>query len=277
MKNNLRLSILVVVVVCGIYSIESYAQNNQYKRPKPNRQRTESVVGKAKSDTKSDSATATKDSKKEEKVDIKDIENQYWSPKDTEFHVVQNRRYAKDKRFFTSLSFGGTIGDSYTKGNVYSLGIGYFFNEQYGVELMYSQFSIQSSDATNTYRSMGGTAIGLNLPNYFAGAGFVWMPIYAKLSLFEKKIIYFDMAFTPVIGVTSVSQQQLAGVTTAGPYFTYGIDVSQHFYLDEHFAIRADFKTRWYNQTVKPYSGASADINNTQTSQSLNLGVVYWY
>ncbi len=255
-------------------ALSTFAQDSKYKRAK--KPSVDPVTAAA---SPAPNASGKDDkSKKDEKVDVKEIENQYWSSKDTEFHVVQNRRYTKDKRVFASVEFGSLIGDSYTKGNAYSLDVGYFFNEQSGVQLMYTDYVVQATDAVYTYRNLGGTAVGLNFPTSYVGAGYVWMPIYAKLSLLEKKIIYFDMAFTPSIGATSVSQQQLSGAIAAGPYMTFGFDVSQHFYLDEHFAIRLDFKTRWYTQTVKPYvSGASADQTSSITNQSLNLGIVYWY
>ena len=40
-----------------------------------------------------------KTSATEEKVDISDLEQKYWAPKDVEFNVVQNRLYSKAGRF----------------------------------------------------------------------------------------------------------------------------------------------------------------------------------
>jgi uncharacterized lipoprotein NlpE involved in copper resistance len=43
--------------------------------------------------------TESKSSKKDDKVDVKDLEERYWTAKDTEFKVVQNRLYTKEKKF----------------------------------------------------------------------------------------------------------------------------------------------------------------------------------
>ncbi|MEO0335372.1 MAG: hypothetical protein AAF202_03205, partial [Pseudomonadota bacterium] len=41
-----------------------------------------------------------------DRVDISDLENKYWAPKDTDFKVVQNRLYTKEKRFSLSTGIG---------------------------------------------------------------------------------------------------------------------------------------------------------------------------
>jgi hypothetical protein len=52
-------------------------------------------------------ATASPSPNPDKKVDISDLENRYWTAKDTEFSVVQNRLYTKAKRFSVTLQ-GGT-------------------------------------------------------------------------------------------------------------------------------------------------------------------------
>src|ERR1700722_15225129 len=50
----------------------------------------------------------------DKKVDISDLENRYWTAKDTEFNVVQNRLYTKAKRFSVTLQGGTNLSDTYT-------------------------------------------------------------------------------------------------------------------------------------------------------------------
>src|SRR5665213_1189165 len=50
----------------------------------------------------------------DEKVDISDLENKYWAPKDTDFSVVQNRTYSKEHRWFFSAQYGIPVSDSYS-------------------------------------------------------------------------------------------------------------------------------------------------------------------
>src|SRR4051794_14929352 len=52
----------------------------------------------------------------DKKVDISDLENKYWAPKDTDFSVVQNRTYSKDHKFIASLQYGIPINDSHSDG-----------------------------------------------------------------------------------------------------------------------------------------------------------------
>src|SRR5690349_4976024 len=53
-----------------------------------------------------------------EKLDVSDLENKYWAPKDTDFSVVQNRTYTKEHKLFLSGEFGPDItGGNYLSGN----------------------------------------------------------------------------------------------------------------------------------------------------------------
>src|SRR4051812_27159079 len=72
--------------------------------------------------------------KKDDKVDISDLENKYWAPKDTDFSVVQNRTYTKDKRFFGTLHFGRPVNDQWSSGNVFGVSGNYFWSERFGVQ-----------------------------------------------------------------------------------------------------------------------------------------------
>src|ERR1700731_3336923 len=54
--------------------------------------------------------------KPDDKVDISDLENKYWAPKDTDFSVVQNRTYTKAHRFALSALIGPIVNDPYSTG-----------------------------------------------------------------------------------------------------------------------------------------------------------------
>ncbi len=73
------------------------------------------------------------EAKKDEKLDITDLEQKYWAPKDTDFSVVQNRTYTKAGRVALSLS-GPIVNDPFSSGYNPSVKVNYYFSERYGVE-----------------------------------------------------------------------------------------------------------------------------------------------
>ena len=81
---------LLAMVLCLGLGVQANAQSDQYKRAKP--KASKKAAGKS-----------SKKATKTDKVDISDLEQKYWAPKDTDFSVVQNRTYTKEKRFTFSL------------------------------------------------------------------------------------------------------------------------------------------------------------------------------
>ena len=189
------------------------------------------------------------------KVDISDLENKYWAPKDTDFSVVQNRTYTKEKRFFLSLQYGIPVSDSYNAGAYYSFTGNYFISERQGIQINYMRADLHPSsavsDLANNYASGVYPDHGTNTG--YIGAGYNFVPFYSKMSVMGKKIIYFDMAFTPTLGYTMYDQDKLHG-DQGQKALTYGLDVTQFFFFTDHVALRVDWKNEWYTQDVVKYS-----------------------
>lgn len=223
-----------------------------------------------------DKAKATPD---KDKVDISDIEKKYWAPKDTDFTVVQNRTYSKEKRFSVAAQYGVLVNDPYSEASVLGVHANYFFSERYGAELMYYSYEPEDNDNIDQLEELG---VGGAKPNHnkikqFYGAGFNWVPFYAKMSFLGKSIIYFDMAFTPVIGMTNYDQQ-----TDLGPQnksaLTYGLDVTQYFFFSKHLAVRVDLSNRWHTEEVVKFrSPAGAKLNDNFTNTTTLMLGMTWY
>src|ERR1019366_2180289 len=82
--------------------------------------------------------------------------------------------------------------------------------------------------------------------------GYNFGPFYSKMSFMGKKILYFDMAITPTVGFTKYDQI-LQNASASETAFTYGIDLTQYFFLSNWFAVRVDWKNQWYTQKVEEY------------------------
>lgn len=201
-------------------------------------------------------ATVPGAKKSDDKVDISDLENKYWAPKDTDFSVVQNRTYTKDGRYFLTLHGGVPVNDQWSQGNIFGLSLNYFISERMGFQLTYLKGGLKNNQAVDDVARYGsGIQPDHGRFNGYTGIGYNIVPFYAKMSFWGKKIIYFDMAFTPTIGVTDYDQIMEGGNTTKKGAFTYGIDLTQYFFFTNYFAIRADLKNQWHSEEIVRYRG----------------------
>ena len=213
----------------------------------------------------------------EGKLDVSDLEKKYWASKDVDFSVVQNRAYAKTGRFSLTGQYGYFVNDTYSDISAYRLGVNYYFSERYGIELNYQSFDAVNSKSTSAFLSQyGGVMPNHNKPQSYYGVSFNWIPIYAKMSLLNSNIIYFDMAISPGIGITNSQQQvQNSYPTVSAP--TFSLDISQHFFLSKWFALRFDFQNRWFNEEIKDFRTQRTTSSDMNHSSALMGGFQFFY
>lgn len=233
-------------------------------------------------DTKRESSpskvTKAKDEGKDsEKLDIQGLEQKYWAPKDTSFSVVQNRAYTKENRFSLSLQYGPIINDAFNEGYNLGLKTNYFWDERKGVQLEYVSFNVKDNSTVRGFSSQySGVRPNIGRVKSMWGVGYNWVPIYAKMSLLGQRIIYFDMAFTPVLGMMSYEKTTKHG-DLSDSSLTYGLDITQYFFLSKHIAIRADLQNRWWSEEVLNWTSGTKEKTQTTNSTVFFLGVTYYH
>lgn len=233
-----------------------------------------------------DNKPAARDS---DKLDIKKLEQKYWAAKDDDFSVVQNRRYVKADRFYLSAAAGIPFNDPYSEGSIVGASLGYFFNERWGLEASYQSYDLKRNDAVSQFESTYGVMPNHNVlkANYFLSG--TWVPFYAKMSVVDKAIIYFDMGLSFGIGNLEYEIAQKEGNLTENT-MAYRLGIFQQIFFSEHFAIRADLVNTWSDQKKMrfyapgtPIPGGttgpgdrdlgSENVNDT----SLMIGITYWH
>lgn len=224
-----------------------------------------------------------------DKLDIQKLEQKYWSAKDDDFSVIQNRAFQKEKRAFLSLNYGIPFNDPNSVGSLMGLNLGYFFNERFGVELNYVNANFGFNDTVDYFKKRYGV-----LPdhNTFKSAQTImgyWVPIYAKMSLLDKKIIYFDMGLGVGVGTTTFDQNSctvvencksgtgLEGITKSSKSSShYSFSIMQQFFLSEHWAIRIDLINRYTNES-RVNSTNGQDIGSKMVNDTaFQFGVTFW-
>ncbi len=222
----------------------------------------------------------------DKKLDISDLESKYWAPKDTDFSVVQNRTYPKERKFFISPQFGFLVNDQFSEGTAFGLSANYFFSERYGIQLSGLTTDLElnkaNKDLARLSQEAGAQANHGELVSTYS-VGFNWVPFYAKMSVLGKRIVYFDMAFTPTIGLSQYDQVVETG-NKRQQALTYGFDVSQYFLFSKWIAARVDLKNQWRNEDVVQFRGngvntiTGAKVSSKTTHDTLfMLGLMFFW
>jgi len=107
------------------------------------------------------------------------------------------------------------------------------------------------------------------------GINAIWTPIYAKMSLFDKKIIHFDMGLTFGLGQYSYESIYNTGGTNesgrAASSVGYNIGIMQQFYFSENMAIRVDFNNTFSTQDTVLYDDTTGAKHGTKNINDTSL------
>ena len=73
-----------------------------------------------------------------------------WLDPDKEVYVLQNRKFRKKRSLFLNLGFGKDISESFVDSTQIQGRVGFFFKEDYGLGLLYSQNRGKDSDSAES-------------------------------------------------------------------------------------------------------------------------------
>jgi outer membrane beta-barrel protein len=223
-----------------------------------------------------------------DKLDVQALEQKYWTAKDDDFSVVQNRAFSKKGKYFGGLHYGVAINDPYYTGSYLGASGGYFFNESWGVEGTYKSTNFTKSRSFKDILDLGGGPKANEALSQI-GVNAIWTPIYAKMSLFDKKIIHFDMGL--VLGMSQFTYDSIydrdgtaGGTTLDGKKSSsvgYSIGIMQQFYFQRFLAIRVDFINSFSTQDTlvfkdNPSTTKAGTKNISDTSLIIGLTIFDW-
>lgn len=213
-----------------------------------------------------------------DKIDLKKLEDKYWSAKDDEYGVIQNRTFAKTGKFYGSLVYGPLINDSFAKSRAAGGMLGYYLNEDFGIELSYLTYDSKKNDNVVNIEALGGA------PNYALlksnkALSISYTPFYAKMAFMNMAILYFDMGFTLGAGMTDYEIQKVlqngvgvdvpANETKSTPHIELG--VMQQLFINKNLAFRLDIKNTFYSQKVQQYKPTTPTLESTRTESTKNV------
>lgn len=214
-----------------------------------------------------------------EKLDVQKLEQKYWSAKDDDFTVVQNRAFPKEKRFYLNLTGGIPLNDPYSTGTIYGLNLGYYFSERLGLEFAYKKMNFSNNESTGTFITEKGAIPDFNRLTGSKYFNLTWVPLYAKMSWLDRKIIYFDMGLQLGLGQVDYAIQKDSGNESKSGA-SYALNIMQHFFFSEHFALRLDYTNTWTREErFRYYTSLPGDRTlptKTINDSSLMIGLTIW-
>ncbi len=228
----------------------------------------------------------------QDSVDIKKLEEKYWTSKDDEYGVIQNRTFTKAKKLYASLAYGPLINDPYAQSRVLGLMGGYYLSEDFGIEFSYFNYSSKQNDTVSAYETQfGGAKPDFNLIKSSKTLSVIYSPFYAKMSFMNKSIMYFDMALTAGLGLSDYEIQKVnkdglgnksqANDLKSSPHLELGL--MQQLFINQSVALRLDIKNSFYKQDTRQYEigigaaestrlGSSKTVNDT----TITIGLTYF-
>ena len=103
----------------------------------------------------------------------------------------------------------------------------------------------------------------LNNPKSFYGAEVTFSPLYGKLSVLGKAIIYYDLYFMLGAGLTD---------TDSGKYFTPTFGIGQQIYIAKWLAFFVDFRLLTFKEDIYAPKTSTVALSRTNWSNTVTTG-----
>ncbi len=207
-----------------------------------------------------------------------------WLDPEKKIYVLQNRRYRKAGNPQLYVLGGISLGDTYRTVYQVQPRLGYWFNEDFGIEGFYSS---RFHSVNNSYRALeqaiesGGVAKSPYIREVKSQLGvlFNWAPWYAKINVFNS-IIYFDWYFSVGAGVlsTDIGPKTKEDAVSAPDWkseslFAVYLGTGQLFHLSERWMVRLDALGHFYSASIYGGLPGAPTDKSIFSDFALNLGL----
>lgn len=202
-----------------------------------------------------------------------------WLDKDKEIYVLQNRKFRKVERFYVGFNGAKTTSGVFIDSYGASGRAGYFFREDWGLELAYGKNSGDINNTARGVREQGAVPYYRKIDSYM-GAMLMWSPFYSKINTFNK-ILYYDWIFG--LGVAQIKtldnrnefdtsspdKDTLTSETNMGAMWTTGL----RFYINENWSVRLDYTALHYKAKRSRENTSNEDLSSETLFSNYDLGV----
>ena len=176
-----------------------------------------------------------------------------WLDTDKEVYVLQNRKFRKDDRIYLSALGGMTTSGAFVDSTTIQARVGYFFHEEFGVEILYAKNASKKNDVYKNVEAANVDTFYRKIEDYM-GAMFLWAPFYAKINTFNK-VLYFDWVFG-VGGAKINTKDNRNDILVSAPgedpltseaHTAMMWATGPRFYINEKWSVRLDMTAFYYS------------------------------
>lgn len=213
----------------------------------------------------------------------KSLYNFSWLDNDKEIYVLQNRKFRKVGNVYVGGTGAYNLSQDFLDAYGVTIRGGYFFTEDWGVELIYGKNTNTENDTAKGVKEQGTVPFYRQIDS-FMGAMLMWSPFYSKINTFNR-IFYFDWMFGFGVG-TITTKDNRNKFDTAAANTNALTDESQtgalwntgfRFYINEHWSLRLDLTGQTYkaDKTKKTTTGPTSTTSKLYNNYDLGLGLNY--
>jgi outer membrane beta-barrel protein len=176
--------------------------------------------------------------------------------------VITKRYLPKTHRFEFTPNLGMIINDAFFNDFVIGGRLGFYFTENWGIELSALSISTGQRGVTNELQQDAVTTQSLLTPTSYYGLDVKWDPVYGKVGFLDEKIVPFDLYFSLGGGLTGTSGGNNAPTVHLG--------VGQLFAMSKWLAFRWDIS--WYGMNAtSPVTNTSSFFTNLHATIGLSF------
>lgn len=216
---------------------------------------------------------------KEVKAGEESLYDFLWLDPDKKVYVLQNKLYKKEKSFYFDLGYISNMTSKFQDTNGFSLNAGYYFHEEWGVELSYMQYSNINNDDYRNVRLINEVEPFIRRMQSSYSAVAIWSPFYGKINTFNN-IFYFDWSFGAGLAqvntdsnINSVRIQNAPNKFDQKSYTGAILKTKVKFHLRENVHLGLEYMNTYYN-APGPQDPKSEKLR-TNTDVILSIGFSY--
>lgn len=210
-----------------------------------------------------------------------DLYDFLWLDPDKKVYVLQNKVYEKEGDFYANIGFIRNNTSDFQSTSGAHISAGYYFTEEWAIELGYNQYNNSDNDAVKSVRTTAGLTPFIRKPNASYGASVVWSPFYGKINTFNK-IIYLDWSFGLGVGQIktesnseTVSQSGQADVFQDESYMTLKTKTALRIHVSEMFHINIEYQRDNFRAPGPRVNGNTSEKWRNNSDVILSLGLSF--
>lgn len=204
-----------------------------------------------------------------------------WLDKDKEVYVLQNRKFRKKSNVYIGGTVGRSVSGAFIDSSEINLLAGYFFSEDWGIELSYTKADGSENKTSDSVNAQGSVPFYRKIDTA-TSAMLMWSPFYSKINTFNK-IFYYDWMFGA--GVANVStldnRNEFPGGSSADELTTESLSgfawmTAIRFYISPSWSTRVDFRATHVNAD-SAVNGETDTEKRWSNYYNFNLGLNYTF